>query len=73
MRVNIIIDTFEQSPYVSALCGLQGYNALSIQQHLNDVRHNYSWGTVNVLIVLGILARINVNYVNAADKEPSKW
>ena len=23
--------------------------------------------------MLGILARINVNYVNAADKDPSKW
>ena len=68
-----LIDTFEQSPYVAALCGLQGYNAVSIQQHLNDMRRNYSWGTVNELIMLGILARINVNYVNAADKDPSKW
>ena len=68
-----LIDTFEQSPYVAALCGLQGYNAVSIQQHLNDMRRNHSWGTVNELIMLGILARINVNYVNAADKDPSKW
>ena len=34
---------------------------------------NYSWGTVDELIMLGILARINVSYINAADKEPSIW
>ena len=30
-------------------------------------------GTVNELIILGILARINVCYKNAADIDPSKW
>ena len=51
----------------------QGYNAVSIQQHLNGMRRNYSWGTVNELIMFGILARINVSYINAADQDPSKW
>ena len=37
-----IIDTFEQSPYVAALCGIQGYNAVTIQQHFNNMRRNYS-------------------------------
>ena len=54
-----LIDTFEQNPYVAALCGLKGNNAVSIQQHLDDLRRNYSWGTVNELIMFGILARIN--------------
>ena len=75
MRVNhnirgSLIDTFKQSPYVAALCGLQGYNAVYIQQQHNDMRRNYSRGTVNEPIILGILARFNVYYVNAADKDP---
>ena len=37
------------------------------------MRRNYSWGTVNELVMLGILARINVSYINAADTDPSKW
>ena len=68
-----LIETFEQSPYVAALCGIQGYNAVTIQQHFNNMRRNYSWGTVNELVMLGILAGINVSYINAADKDPSKW
>ena len=68
-----LIDTFEQSPYVAALCGIQGYNAAAIQQHLSNMKRNYSWGTVNELIMFGILACINVSYINAADTEPIKW
>ena len=34
---------------------------------------NYSWGIVNELVMLGILARNNVSYINAAEKDPSKW
>ena len=34
---------------------------------------SYSWGTVNELVVFGILASINVSYINAAEKDPSKW
>ena len=57
MRLNTIItliDTFEQSPYVAAHC-------VTIQQHFNNMRRNYSWGTVNELIKFGILAGINVS------------
>ena len=36
-------------------------------------RTGVTWGTVNELIMFGILARINVSYVNAADQDPSKW
>ena len=35
--------------------------------------HNYTWGTVNELIMFGILARINVSYVNAITSSPSQW
>ena len=68
-----LINTFEQSPYVAALYGLQGYNAVTIQQHFNNMRQSYSWGTVNELIMFGILAGINVSYINTADTDPSKW
>ena len=68
-----LIETFEQSPYVAALCGIQGYNAVTIQQHFSNMRLNYSWGTVNELVLLGILAGINVSYINAADTNPTKW
>ena len=68
-----LIQTFEQSPNVAALCGIQGYNAVTIQQHFNNIRSNYSWGTVNELVKLVILAGINVSYINAADKDLSKW
>ena len=37
------------------------------------MKRNYSWGTVNELIMLGILACINVSYINATDIDPSKW
>ena len=37
------------------------------------MKSNYSWGTLNELVILGILARINVSYINAADKDPSIW
>ena len=72
IRVSLI-ETIEESPYVGALCCLQVYNALTIQQHFNNIRRNYSWGTVNELVMLSILARINVSYINAADTDPSKW
>ena len=68
-----LIETFEQSPYVDALCGIQGYNAVTIQQHFSNMKRNYSWGTVNELVMLGILAGINVSYINAADTDPIKW
>ena len=68
-----LIDSFQQSPYVAALCGFHGYNAVSIQQHFNDMRRNYSWGTVNELIMLGILAGINVSYIKAPDRDSTKW
>ena len=64
-------ETFEQSPYVAALCGIQGYNAVTIQQRFSDMRSNYSWGTVNELVMFGILAGINVSYINAADTDPT--
>ena len=68
-----LIETFEQSPYVVALCGIQGYNAVTIRQHFSNMRRNYSWETVNELVMLGILAVINVSYINAADTDPIKW
>ena len=68
-----LIETFEQSPYVDALCGIQGYNAVTIQQHFSNMRRIYSWATVNELVMLGILACINVSYINAADTYPIKW
>ena len=68
-----LLNTFEQSNYVAALCGLQGYNEVTIQEHLNAMRLNYTWGSVNELIILGILARINVSYINATNQDPSKW
>ena len=68
-----LIETFEQSPYVTALCGIQGYNAVTIQQHFSNMKRNYSWGTVNKLVMLEILAGINVSYINAADTDPIKW
>ena len=37
------------------------------------MKSNYSWGTVNELVMLGILARIDVSYINAADKDSSIW
>ena len=67
-----LIDAFEQSSYVAALCGFQGYNAVSIQQHLNDTRRNYSWGTVNELDYVWYVCS-HVSYINAADQDPSKW
>ena len=68
-----LIDTFKQSPYVAALCSIQGYNEISIQQHFTCMKFNYSWATVNELVMLGIIARINVSYINVADKDPSIW
>ena len=47
-----LIYTFEQSPYVAALCGIQGYNAVTIQQLFNKMRCNYSWETVDELVML---------------------
>ena len=72
IRVSLI-NTFEQSGYVPALCGIQGYNEISIQEHFNDMKCNHKWGTVNELVMLGILARINVSYINAIDEDPSRW
>ena len=37
------------------------------------MKRNYTWGTLNELIMLGILARIHVSYINAGDPDPSKW
>ena len=37
------------------------------------MKRNYSWETVNELIMLGILACINVSYINEIDIDPSKW
>ena len=68
-----LIETSQQSPYVTALCGIQGYNAATIQQHFSNMRRNYSWGTVNEIVMFGILAGINVSYINAADTDPIKW
>ena len=68
-----LINTFEHSDYVAAFCGIQGYNDITIQQHFSDMKSNYTWGTVNEQIMLGILARINVCYLNAADNDPTKW
>ena len=67
-----LIQTFDHSPNVGALCGLQDYNTITIQQHFNNMKRNYSWGTVNDLILLGMLACINVSYINATDIDPSK-
>ena len=36
------------------------------------MKRNYKWGTVNELIMLGMLSNINVSYMNAADKDQSK-
>ena len=69
-----LIHTFEHSPYVAAFCSIQGYNVITLQQHINAMkRTGVTWRTVNELIMFGILARINVSYVNAADQDPSKW
>ena len=37
------------------------------------MKRNYSWRTVNELIMLGILACINVSYINVTDIDHSKW
>ena len=37
------------------------------------MKRNYTWGTLNELIMLGILARIHVSYINSGDPDPSKW
>ena len=68
-----LINTFSQSHYVPAFCGIQGYNELSIQRHFDAMRRNYTWGTVNELIMLGMLARINVSFINAVNPSPSEW
>ena len=52
VRVSLI-NTFEQSLYVPALCGIQGHNELTIQQHFTEMKRNSRWGTVNELIMLG--------------------
>ena len=70
VRVSLI-NTFEQNLYVPALCCIQGYNEKNIQQHFTEMKRNSRWGTVNELIILGILDRINVSYV-IADKGSSK-
>ena len=64
-----LIDTFEQSSNVAELCGLQGYNAVTIQQHFNNMK-DFSWRTLK-LIMLGILAGINVSSMSVADIDPS--
>ena len=68
-----LINSFAQSYYVPAFCGIQGYNELSIQRHFDAMRRNYTWGTVNELIMLGMLARINVSFINAVNPSPSEW
>ena len=37
------------------------------------MKFNYSWGSVNELFMLGILACINVSYINATNLDPSRW
>ena len=64
-----LIETFAQCPYVDALCGIQGYNAVTIQRHFSNMKRDYSWGTVNELVMLGILAGIDVSYINADETE----
>ena len=50
--------------------GLQrSYNSTAV----NVMNSNYTWDTVKELIMLGILASINVSYLNAAKPDPSKW
>ena len=34
---------------------------------------NNTWGSINELIMFGILARVNVSYLNATDPDPNKW
>ena len=34
------------------------------------MKRNYSWGTVNEFVMFGILAAINMSYINAADTDP---
>ena len=70
---NSLINIFEQSGYIPTICGLQGYNELSMQRHLNEMRRDHSWGAVNELIMLGMLAHINVSYVNADNSNELEW
>ena len=72
MRANII-ETFRNSPFIGAFCGYQGYNEIALQQHMMDMLPNNTWGTINELIMFGILAGVNVSYVNATDHNPTKW
>ena len=37
-----LINSFSQSHYVPAFCGIQGYNELSIQRHFDAMRRNYT-------------------------------
>ena len=56
---------FQNSPYIAAICGIQGYNEVTIHLHLMDMLLNNTWGTKNELLMFGILAGINVSYVCA--------
>ena len=72
IRTNLI-HAFQNSPYIGAFCGIQGYNEVTIHQHLTDMLPNNTWGTINELVMFGILAGINVSYVCATDTDPTKW
>ena len=37
------------------------------------MKRNYSWGTVNELVILSILAGVNVSFINVAYTNPIKW
>ena len=45
----------------------------SLYNDTDAMRRNYTWGTVNELIMLGMLARINVSFINAVNPSPSEW
>ena len=60
VRVSLI-NTFVQSLFVTALCGIPGHNGITIQQHFTEMKRNSRWGTVNELIMLDIIS-INVSY-----------
>ena len=40
---------------------------------MNTMKQTYTWGGVDELIMLGMLAQINVSLIDASNTDPSNW